>query len=64
MIKEYECKDCGKVIEIWERFDEVPDKCPRCCGELVSVISKSTFHLKGDGWAVDGYCPKRSKASN
>lgn len=55
MIKEYKCENCDNIIEVWERFDKVPEVCPLCGGTLNKIISKSSFHLKGDGWAIDGY---------
>lgn len=55
MIKEYECKNCGKVIEVWDRFDIVPEKCTICGGEVKKIISKTTFQLKGSGWYITEY---------
>ena len=55
MIKEYKCNDCDNIIEVWVRFDKVPEKCPLCGGVMEKIISKSTFHLKGSGWYVTEY---------
>ena len=63
---EYKCKDCGAVIETIAKVDDPAPTCtesicatsgkPRPCGgETQKLISKSDFHLKGGGWAVDGY---------
>ena len=55
MIKEFECKDCGKIIEIWERFDKIPKCCEVCGGEIKQIISQTSFSLKGTCWARDHY---------
>jgi len=55
MVKEFECKNCGKIVEVWERFDKVPENCSVCGGELKQIISQTTFSLKGTCWARDGY---------
>lgn len=55
MIKEFECKDCGNLIEVWERFDKVPECCEVCGGEIKQIISQTSFSLKGKRWSFDGY---------
>ena len=57
---EYRCQVCHKVIEVFHKFnDDGPDRCPDCHhGQLKKVMSKNTFHLKGDGWYKDGYNSK------
>lgn len=50
-IYEYECQNCGKVIECFEKPGYPPISiCDYCGGELKKIMSKNTFHLKGDGW--------------
>ena len=49
-IIEYECKKCGNTIDVLEPKEVKPDTCPNCGGDLVSIISKSTFILRGSGW--------------
>ena len=49
-LKEYSCNKCGKTIEVLEPKEAKPATCPNCGGEFVSIISKSTFILKGSGW--------------
>ena len=62
MIKEYICEDCGNLVEIWVRFDKVPDICPTCGGTLKKIISKSSFQLKGVGWYQTDYKNKKHKS--
>ncbi len=53
---EYLCSDCGNVIEVIQKFSDVPLKiCPDCSGKLHKIISQSSFHLKGSGWYVTDY---------
>ncbi len=59
-IYEYECTKCGHQTEIWQKFSDVPiTKCEMCSGKMKKLISQSTFHLKGTGWYVTDYAPKR-----
>jgi len=61
-IYEYECKKCGKHLEVWQKITEEPLKvCPECGGELIKLISESGFILKGTGWYVTDYARKEKK---
>jgi len=55
----YECKECGGSKEVIKSIKEIDDRveCERCTTthQMKRVVSSSTFILKGDGWAVDGY---------
>jgi len=57
---EYRCPKCGhefeRLLKHSERDD--PQPCPNeKCGEKQAkkLISRSSFSLKGGGWADDGY---------
>lgn len=59
-----ECLECGNIEEILVKMESLDgegnildEKCSKCGSELLKkLISKSTnFHLKGNGWAKDGY---------
>lgn len=52
------CEDCDKVIERLCRVDEVV-KCRKCGNVTKRLPTQSTFVLKGDGWASDGYTGRR-----
>ena len=56
---DFECPKCRKLIEIEKSVhdESVPLCCESGCGdiEMVQIISMSTFHLKGLGWAAEGY---------
>jgi len=63
-IYEYECKNCGTVLEAFQSFSEKPlKKCKKCSGKLHKIISQSTFHLKGTGWYVTDYSGKSQQSS-
>ena len=60
-IYEYYCKKCDCTVETLQKYDDPPPECPthrheekNDCG-LKRIISKSSFKLKGSGWAKDGY---------
>jgi predicted nucleic acid-binding Zn ribbon protein len=68
-VYEFECDTCGVVSE--EFYPIIPREVPThlmkpCgqCGDIWSershkkVLSLPTFHLKGGGWAKDGYGPQ------
>jgi putative FmdB family regulatory protein len=59
---EYACRKCEHHFERLLRGSEIKEAqpCPRC-GEddCQKQISQSSFSLKGDGWAEDGYSGRR-----
>jgi len=58
-IYEYRCQDCDYEFERMQKFSDPPlEVCPSCNGEVQKLISRSTFHLKGDGWYVTDYARK------
>jgi putative FmdB family regulatory protein len=62
-IYEYECTQCGRIEEAWQKFSDKPLKtCKHCSGRLHKIVSQSSFHLKGTGWYVTDYANK-SKTS-
>lgn len=63
-IYEYECTDCGKIDEVFQKISDRPQKkCRFCSGRVHKLISHSSFHLKGTGWYVTDYAD-RSKSSS
>jgi putative FmdB family regulatory protein len=64
-IYEYECTQCGKVEEAFQRFSDKPlSKCRHCSGRLHKLVSHSSFHLKGAGWYVTDYANKSKNTSS
>ncbi len=63
-IYEYECSDCGKHFEIFQKFSDAPlSRCQDCGGHVHKLISRTSFILKGTGWYVTDYAsPERKKA--
>jgi putative FmdB family regulatory protein len=63
-IYEYECTQCGQIKEALQKFSDKPlKKCRHCSGNLVKLVSQSSFHLKGSGWYVTDYASKSKKTS-
>ncbi|VBB41769.1 Putative regulatory protein, FmdB family (modular protein) [uncultured Desulfatiglans sp.] len=63
-IYEYECTQCGKKKEVWQKISDKPlTQCDSCNGRLRKLISQSTFHLKGSGWYVTDYASKSSSCT-
>ena len=63
-IYEYECGKCSHRFEVMQRMSDEPlkvcpkNECPKKRhgkGKLKKLISKTSFALKGGGWAKDGY---------
>ncbi|HSR13429.1 MAG TPA: FmdB family zinc ribbon protein [Thermodesulfobacteriota bacterium] len=55
-IYEYKCNNCGKVVEVMQKFSDKPlSRCPSCGGRLTRLISNCSFQLKGTGWYVTDY---------
>ena len=65
-IYEYECTDCGAVIEVMQKVNtrRAPGRCEKCSGKLKKKISVTSFHLKGGGWYSDGYGDAASSDSS
>jgi len=62
-IYEYECVDCGNLIEVIQKVNaRAPGRCEKCSGKLKKKISRTSFHLKGGGWYSDGYGDGGGKA--
>ena len=53
----YRCQKCGEKFEILHK--KATTKLPKCieCGSKYTEkqISRTTFRLKGGGWADEGY---------
>ena len=60
-IYEFKCSACGAVAEVLQRMDAPAPICRECSQEatggtrMVKQVSRSSFVLKGGGWAADGY---------
>jgi putative FmdB family regulatory protein len=62
-IYEYECKKCGERTEVLQKAkDKPPEKCPKCGGAVVKLISSPAIQFKGNGWYVTDYAKKSSTA--
>lgn len=61
-IYEYRCLECGHEFELMQKFSDPPlEQCPACPGTVQKLISRSAFHLKGNGWYTTDYARKGSQ---
>jgi len=72
-IYEYQCEDCEHIEEVLQKgtdgFYFLGKGCPNCgsTGNMIRILSKSSFQLKGTGWYKDGYSsqpPKKEEKSS
>ena len=62
-IYEYECKKCGKTIEVIQKMSDAPlKKHAGCGGGLTKLISAAGFQFKGTGWYVTDYARKGTES--
>lgn len=61
----YRCTLCGIVddvlIDTKKRDKKFPCEQEGCTGVMIRELDAPSFHLKGRGWAKDGYGKKPSK---
>jgi putative FmdB family regulatory protein len=61
-IYEYECTNCGKQCEVFQKFNDEPIRtCPDCGGHMHKLISQTSFVLKGTGWYATDYARAEKK---
>jgi putative FmdB family regulatory protein len=68
MVYEYVCDACGNTADVEmsvKQMEERPDvRCEQCAGTMRKQISLCMFHLKGHGWASDGYSSTKKESKN
>lgn len=55
---EYQCTECGEVIELLLKVRARPPKCEECGGRLAKKVSAPAFQFKGSGWYITDYAGK------
>ena len=64
----YKCNQCEfsdeVMVSVKKRDNKFPCEQERCTGVMERDIDMSSFRLKGDGWAKDGYGKKPPKESS
>ena len=60
---EYECQECGKVVEKFHKMTEKPRvKCPKCGGKTKKLIGTGAgIIFKGDGFYATDYRSREYK---
>jgi len=60
-IHEYKCSQCRATVEVLQKTKDKPlDKCQKCGGPLVKLISSPAIQFKGNGWYITDYAKKNS----
>jgi putative FmdB family regulatory protein len=58
-IYEFSCEQCGNHIEVLQKFKDKAPACKSCNKNMKKQFpSRTSFALKGDGWAFDSYGAK------
>jgi putative FmdB family regulatory protein len=57
----YNCLKCKHQFETMQKMGASNPECTECRGETRKLPSGGNFHLKGGGWAADGYAKKAAK---
>ena len=52
---EFVCPRCGHVTETIQSYADASPQCEGCDAATKRRVSRSSFLLKGDGWAKDNY---------
>lgn len=59
---EYQCKKCGRVFEVLQKFAAKPLAVhDHCGGEVEKLLSAPSFQFKGTGFHITDY-PKSSQS--
>jgi putative FmdB family regulatory protein len=60
-IHEYKCKTCGARTEALQKLRDKPlQKCQKCGGPLVKLISSPAIQFKGSGFYITDYAHKNT----
>ena len=62
-IYEFKCV-CGEEKEVLVSVGTDTVVCDSCGKDMEKIVSKSSFILKGSGWAFDNYGSKPTKKTN
>lgn len=60
MLYQWDCKKCGKQVEVMRKVDDrdtpPEERCEVCGGtDFNRAVTAATFTLLGGGWFRDGY---------
>jgi putative FmdB family regulatory protein len=62
-VYEFKC-ECGNETESLVPMHTKTIECEECGKDMKKIISRSSFILKGSGWAFDGYGSVKTKKKN
>lgn len=58
-IYEFECIECKNATQRLQSYSDPFPVCEDCNKQMKKLISKTSFSLKGRGWAKDNYGLKK-----
>ena len=62
---EYKCKNCGKQMEVMQRFSDEPlTTHEECGGALERLLSAPALQFKGSGWYITDYARGGNGSAN
>ena len=63
---EFCCRQCGAEFEQWTKMEDLHEVLCTLCGskKIEQLLSLSSFHLKGSGWAHDSYGASKAAAQH
>ena len=51
----FECRMCKQITEVLQKFGDKWPHCSECDKQMEKKIARTSFALKGNGWAKDNY---------
>jgi len=62
-IYEWKCMSCGETTEVLQKYSDPPpvcesEECKNSSAGMIKVLGRTSFILKGPGWARDNYSKK------
>jgi putative FmdB family regulatory protein len=64
-IYEYECKSCGNIFEVLQKFSDAPiSECTKCKGPVRKLLGTPALQFKGSGWYITDYAGKSPMPGN
>ncbi|MFQ6083891.1 MAG: FmdB family zinc ribbon protein [Candidatus Aminicenantia bacterium] len=64
-IYEYRCTKCGHKFEVLQNHNRAPlQKCIKCSGKIVKILSPPMLQFKGSGWYLTDYSNKAKSSDH
>jgi putative FmdB family regulatory protein len=61
---EYRCRACGHQFELIQKFSDPPmDRCEKCGGAVIKLLSAPGLQFKGSGFYITDYARKEKETT-